>query len=117
MTALTDSDRDDRDAAESTLAESRADARRDDAPWQTIGRDPREIAYRELLASRAARDRAGVDERPSSTFNYAAGNVAGVCTRLLASGYDDLARPWAAAATLLWDRSLRRSGVRGGGAL
>lgn len=114
MTTLTDADRDHADALDSTIAEQHGDARRDEAPWTGRARDPREIAYRELIASRAARDRAGVTERPSTTFHHAAGNAAGVCTRLLASGHDDLARPWAAAATLLWDRTLRRSGVKGG---
>ena len=113
MTTLTDADRDEREAAESWAAENRADQRRDDAPFVRVLRDPREIAYHALVESRKARERAGVDERPASTFDHAAGAAAGVCAHLLASGHEDTARAWAAAYDLLYDRSLRRSGVKG----
>ena len=113
MTTLTDTDRDEREAAESWAAENRGDQRRDDAPFETWPRDPREIAYRMLVEARGERNTAEVDERPSSTFDHAAGDAASTCAHLLASGHDDLAREWATAATLLWDRSLRRSGVKG----
>ena len=116
MTTLTDADRDHADALDSTIAEQHADARRDDAPWEAQPRDPREIAYRELVASRAARDRAGVGERPASTFLHAAGTAATVCAHLLAAGHVDLAQEWAGAFDLLSTRSLRRSGVKGGAA-
>ena len=116
MTTLTDTDRDEREAAEPWAAENRADQRRDDAPFETWPRDPREIAYRMLVEARGERNTAEVDERPSSTMIHAAGRAAAMCAGLHNDGHVAMAQEWAAAYGLLIERSLRVSGVRSDGA-